>query len=55
MNYHIDNFTAGPIVITDNISLHTSDEFKSIPKGALLIDTTGVRYVKTTIGIEALK
>ena len=55
MNYHIDNFTAGPIVITDNISLHTSDEFKSIPKGALLIDTTGVRYVKTTTGIEALK
>ena len=55
MNYHIDNFTAGPIIITNNTSLYSSDEFKSIPKGALLIDTTGVRYVKTTTGIEALK
>jgi hypothetical protein len=55
MNYHVDNFTAGPIVITNNTSLHSNSEFKSIPKGALLIDTTGVRYVKTTTSIEALK
>ncbi len=55
MNYHIDNFKTGPIVVTNNILLHSSDEFKSIPKGAALIDTDGKRYVKTTSSIEALK
>lgn len=55
MNYHIDNFKTGPIVITNNILLYSSDEFKSIPKGAAIIDTDGRRYVKTTSGIEALK
>lgn len=55
MAYHIDNFKKGPIVITSTTSLHSSSEFDSIPKGALLIDTTGIRYVKTTSGIEPLQ
>jgi sulfur transfer complex TusBCD TusB component (DsrH family) len=55
MAYHIDNFKKGPIVITSDTSLHSEDEFDSISKGALLIDTTGIRYVKTTSGIEALQ
>jgi hypothetical protein len=56
MSYHIDKFRTGPIIITNNTALHiTSDEFKSIPKGALLYDTKGAKYVKTTLGIEVLK
>jgi hypothetical protein len=56
MSYHIDKFRTGPIVVTKNTALHiTSDEFKSIPRGALLYDTEGVKYVKTTAGIEVLK
>lgn len=54
--YHIDKFKTGPIVITSDTSKHlTEEEFNSIPKGALIYDTTGVKYVKTTTGIEALK
>ena len=52
MAYHIDKFKTGPIVISgvtgDNI-------FKSIPKGTLIYDITGVKYIKTTLGIEVLK
>ena len=56
MNYHIDKFKTGPIIITSNTAYHiTKTEFNSIPKGALLYDTTGAKYVKTTLGIEALK
>lgn len=56
MNYHIDKFKTGPIIITSNTAYHiTKSEFNSIPKGALLYDTTGAKYVKTTLGIEALK
>jgi hypothetical protein len=56
LNYHIDKFKTGPIIITNNTAYHiTKTEFNSIPKGALLYDTTGAKYVKTTLGIEALK
>ncbi|MBU0925600.1 hypothetical protein KKG81_11990 [bacterium] len=56
LNYHIDKFKTGPIIITSNTAYHiTKTEFNSIPKGALLYDTTGAKYVKTTLGIEALK
>ena len=56
MSYHIDKFKTGPIIITSNTSLQiTSDEFDTIPKGALLYDTTGSKYVKTNSGIEVLK
>lgn len=55
MAYHIDNFKKGPIVITSDTSLHSETEFNSIPRGALLIDRTGLRYVKTTSSIEALQ
>lgn len=56
MSYHKDKFKTGPILITDNTALHvTSSEFNSIPKGALLYDIKGVKYVKTTAGIEVLK
>ncbi len=33
----------------------TEDEFDSIPKGALLYDINGVKYLKTLDGIEVLK
>ena len=55
MVYHIDNFKKGPIVITKDTSLHTNSKFNSIAKGTLLIDTDGLRYVKTTSSIEALQ
>ena len=56
MAYHIDKFKTGPILITSNTSLQiSSNEFDTIPRGALLYDTTGSKYVKTTSGIEVLK
>lgn len=56
MCYHVDKFKTGPIVVTDDTIKHTSEDvFKSISKGALIYDITGVKYVKTTTGIEALK
>ncbi len=56
MSYHIDKFKTGPIIITDDKSKHiTEDEFNSIPKGALLYDIKGVKYLKTLNGIEVLK
>jgi hypothetical protein len=56
MSYHIDKFKTGPIIITSNTSLQiSSDEFNTIPRGALLYDTTGSKYIKTTSGIEVLK
>ena len=56
MVYHIDKFKTGPIIITDDTSKHiTESAFDSIPKGALLYDTNGVKYLKTLDGIEVLK
>ncbi|QKE24868.1 hypothetical protein [Arcobacter aquimarinus] len=56
MAYHIDKFKTGPIIITDDTSKHiTENAFDSIPKGALLYDTNGVKYLKTLDGIEVLK
>lgn len=56
MNYHIDKFKTGPIIITSDTSLHTTeDEFNSIPKGAVLYDINGSKYIKTTTSIEILK
>ena len=56
MYYHVDNFSTGPIIITNNTSLHISNpEFKSIPTGALLFDTDGIKYIETLTSIEVLK
>lgn len=56
ISYHIDRFNTGPIVITSNTALHlTESEFKSIPRGIILYDTKGVKYIKTTDSIEVLK
>ncbi|APW64444.1 hypothetical protein LPB137_00645 [Poseidonibacter parvus] len=56
MYYSVDNFKTGPIIITNDTSLHiTSDEFNSIPKGALLYDTEAVKYIKTRDSIEVVK
>lgn len=56
MAYHIDKFKTGPIIITDDTSKHLIENaFNSIPKGALLYDTNGVKYLKTLDGIEVLK
>ena len=56
MAYHIDKFKTGPIIITNDTSNYlTKSIFNSIPKGALLYDTNGVKYLKTVSGIEVLK
>ncbi|QKF65736.1 hypothetical protein AVENP_0156 [Arcobacter venerupis] len=55
MVYSIDKFKTGPIVITADSTEYTQSEFDSIPKGALLYDVVGVKYVKTIDGIKALK
>jgi hypothetical protein len=52
MCYHIDKFKTGPIVIS---SVTSHEVFKSIAKGTLIYDITGVKYIKTTLGIEVLK
>ena len=56
MAYHIDKFKTGPIIITNDTSKYLTESiFNSIPKGALLYDITGVKYLKTVSGIEVLK
>lgn len=56
INYHIDKFKTGPIIVTSDTSKHiTEKEFDSIQKGALIYDVTGIKYLKTTSGIEVLK
>lgn len=56
MYYTIEKFNTGPIIITDDTSLHiTSDEFNYIPRGAILYDTEAVKYIKTTSSIEVVK
>jgi hypothetical protein len=56
MSYHVDKFKTGPIVVTNDSTKFTTEEvFKSIPKGALIYDIDGVKYIKTTTTIEALK
>lgn len=53
MNYHIDNFKKGPIIIGEEPTLQA--EFRSIPRGAFIMDRSGKRYVKTTTSIKALQ
>lgn len=56
MAYHIEKFRTGPIIVTDNTTLHsTESEFKSIPKGALIYDVKGAKFIKTNQGVEVLK
>lgn len=56
MYYHINKFIKGPIIISNNTALHTTnDAFNSIRRGTLLYDTDGVKYVKTSDSIEALR
>lgn len=56
MAYHIDKFKTGPIIITNDTSKYLTESiFNSIPKGALLYDINGVKYLKTVSGIEVLK
>jgi hypothetical protein len=50
--YRIDMFKTGPIVITNDTLKHTEDEFDSIPVGALLFDTDGLKYIKEINGIK---
>ncbi len=53
--YHQDKFRSGPILISNDTTLHDEEEFNYIPKGALLYDTKGAKFIKTTAGIEVLK
>ncbi|MGB1226872.1 MAG: hypothetical protein ACPG9K_03195 [Poseidonibacter sp.] len=56
MYYAYNMYNTGPIIITNDTSLHiTSDEFNSIPRGALLYDTEAVKYIKTTDSLEVVK
>lgn len=52
MCYHIDKFETGPIIIS---TITANDIFKSIPKGVLIYDSTGKKYIKTILGIEVIK
>ena len=52
--YRSDKFKTGPIVITANEDDWGEVEFDTIPNGALLFDTEGIKYVKTTDSIEKL-
>jgi hypothetical protein len=53
--YHKDKFKMGPFIITNNISEHSNIEFSSIPKGIILYDSDGKKYIKTSTSIMALK
>lgn len=55
MSYHVDKFKTGPIIITNDTTKYTRTEFNSIPKGALIYDTTGKKYVKTSTNFGELK
>lgn len=56
MYYHVDKFKTGPIIITSDTTLQTNnDEFNSIPRGAILYDKNGIKYIKTLNSIEKLR
>lgn len=56
MYYHKDKFKTGPIIITKDKSLQTTnEEFDFIPRGALLYDEDGKKYVKTLTSIEEVR
>lgn len=55
MYYHQDKFRNGPIMITKDISLHSSKEFTYIQKGTILFDIDGVKYIKTATTVSLLK
>lgn len=56
MYYNKDRFKTGPIIITDDTTLQVNNqEFDFIPKGALLYDEEGNKYVKTIDSIEKLR
>ena len=56
MSYRIDKFKTGPIIVTNDTSKYISEDvFSSIPRGALIYDIKGVKYVKTLRSIEILK
>lgn len=55
MTYHLDRFQTGPIVITNNTAKYSSSHFESIPRGAILYDTDGKKYIKTPSGIKSIQ
>lgn len=56
MQYHEEKFKTGPIVITNDKTLQiTRDEFTYLPKGTILYDVLGAKYIQTISGIEVLK
>ena len=56
MYYHVDKFKTGPIIITSDTTLQANnDEFNSIPRGAILYDKNGIKYIKTLNSIEKLR
>ena len=55
MYYQVDKFKTGPIIINKDAAPYDEDEFNAIPRGALLYDTSAVKYIKTLSSIEVLK
>jgi len=53
--YKIENYKSGPMMITDDTTLHTSSEFDFVPNGVNLMDTNGLQYIKTNDGIVPLQ
>lgn len=56
MYFHKDKFKTGPIIITKDTTLQaTNKEFEFIPKGALLYDEEGTKYIKTIDSVEKIR
>lgn len=54
--YHIDKFKTGPYMITKDISTYlTNEEFSYIPKGVIMYDDDGTKYIKTSTSIEKIR
>lgn len=55
MFFYIENFKTGPIIITDDRTLHDSEEFLNLVPGTKLIDFTNQKYLKTFDDIRRLQ
>ncbi|UTJ06660.1 hypothetical protein [Arcobacter roscoffensis] len=55
MFFYIENFKTGPIIITDDRTLHDSEEFLNLVPGTQLIDFKNEKYLKTYDDIRRLQ
>lgn len=55
MFFYMENFKTGPIIITDDRTLHDSEEFLNLVPGTKLIDFKNEKYLKTYNDIRRLQ